>query len=176
MQTQERLTQINVLFKNQINMGIGKGKSDKIDINSLIGSVNNENKATQEASSLAEEVAELEQATKALNTAIDRANSIITAFNKSVNELQSRKIGAQVHPQTLKSLNDICTNFIVEVGRQLMAYRDKQLELQKEHEERIARMLEKNKGVWLSNRWVKILFICFFVYSVIVILYVRIMT
>ena len=133
-------------------MGIGKGKSDKIDIDGLI--VNNENKATQEASSLSEKVAELEQATKALNTAIDRANSIIIGFNKSVNELQSRKIGAQVHPQTLKSLNDICTNFVVEVGKQLMAHRDKQLELQKEHEERIARMLESNEGIWLSNRWV----------------------
>lgn len=157
-------------------MGIGKGKSDKIDIDGLMGSVNNENKATQEASSLSEKVAELEQATKALNTAIDRADSIITGFNNSVRELQSKKIGAQVHPQTLQSLNNICTNFVVEVGRQLMAHRDKQLELQKEHEERIARMLEKNKGVWLSNRWVKILFICFLVYSVIIILYVRIMT
>lgn len=134
-------------------MGIGKGKSDKIDIDGLIGSVNNENKATQEASSLSEKVAELEQATKALNTAIDRADSIIIGFNNSVKELQSKKIGAQVHPQTLKSLNDICTNFVVEVGRQLMAHRDKQLEQQKEHEKRIARMLESNDGIWLSNRW-----------------------
>lgn len=45
-------------------MGIGKGKSDKIDIDNLIGSVNNESKATQEASCLAEKVVELEQATK----------------------------------------------------------------------------------------------------------------
>ena len=138
-------------------MGIGKGKSDKIDIDGLIDSVNNENKATQEASSLSEKVAELEQATKALNTAIDRADSIITGFNNSVKELQSKKIGAQVHPQTLKSLNDISTNFVVEVGRQLMAHRDKQLKLQKEHEKQIVRMLEKNEGVWISNRWLKIL-------------------
>ena len=138
-------------------MGIGKGKSDKIDIDGLMGSVNNENKATQEASSLSEKVAELEQATKALNTAIDRADSIITGFNNSVKELQSKKIGAQVHPQTLKSLNDISTNFVVEVGRQLMAHRDKQLKLQKEHEKQIVRMLEKNEGVWISNRWLKIL-------------------
>ena len=136
-----------------MDMGIGKGKSDKIDIDGLIGSVNNENKATQEASSLSEKVAELEQATKALNTAIDRADSIIIGFNNSVKELQSKKIGAQVHPQTLKSLNDICTNFVVEVGRQLMVHRDKQLEQQKEHEKRIARMLESNEGIWLSNHW-----------------------
>ena len=61
-------------------MGIGKGKSDKIDIDGLICSVNNENKATQETSSLAEKVAELEQTTKALNTVIDRADCIITCL------------------------------------------------------------------------------------------------
>ena len=52
---------------------------------------------------------------------------------------------------TGKALNEICTNFVVEVGKQLMAHRDRQLELQKEHEERIARML-----------WMKILIVCIF--------------
>lgn len=136
-----------------MTMGIGKGKSDKIDIDGLMGSVNNENKVTQEVNGLTETIADLERATEAFNAAIDRADSIITGFNNSVNELQSRKIGAQVHPQTLKSLNEICTNFVVEVGRQLMAHRYKQLKLQKEHEKRIARMLESNEGIWLSNRW-----------------------
>lgn len=52
---------------------------------------------------------------------------------------------------TLKALNEICTNFVVEVGKQLMAHRDRQLELQKEHEERIARMLERNKGFFFLS-------------------------
>ena len=90
--------------------------------------------------------------------------------------MQTKKIGAQVHPQTLKSLNNICTNFVVEVGRQLMAYRDKQLELQKDHEKRIDCMLEKSKGIWLSDKWVKILFVCFLLYNALVILYVHIKT
>ena len=38
-----------------------------------------------------------------------------------------------------------------EVGKQLMAHRDRQLELQKEHEERIARMLERNKGFFFLS-------------------------
>ena len=59
----------------------------------------------------------------------------------------------------MKALNEICTNFVVEVGKQLMAHRDRQLELQKEHEERIARMLERNKGVWMSDGWMKILIV-----------------
>ena len=148
-------------------MGIGKGKSDKIDIDGLIESSGNESKISQLERSLTENIAELKQTTAALNAAIDRVESIVSKFNSSVQEMQTKKIGAQVHPQTLKSLNNICTNFVVEVGRQLMAHRDKQLELQKEHEKRIACMLEKNEGVWLSNRWFKILTIvmtfCYFV-------------
>ena len=156
-----------------MNMGIGKGKSDKIDIDGLIESSDNEGKILQVERNLTEKIAELKQTTAALNASIDRMESIVSNFNASIQEMQAKKIGAQVHPQTLKSLNNICTNFVVEVGRQLMAHRDKQLELQKEHEKRIARMLEKSKGIWLSDRWMKILFIFFLLYTTIVILYVK---
>ena len=154
-------------------MGIGKGKSDKINIDGLIGGTDHENEALQVERSLTENIAELKQTTAALNAAIDRMESIVSKFNSSVQEIQAKKIGAQVHPQTLKSLNNICTNFVVEVGRQLMAHRDKQLELQKEHEKRIACMLEKSKGIWLSDRWVKVLFVFFLLYATIVIIYVK---
>ena len=157
-------------------MGIGKGKSDKIDIDGLIGFTDNENEALQVERSLTEKIAELKQTTAAFNAAIDHLESIVSNFNSSVQDMQTKKIGAQVHPQTLKSLNNICTNFVVEVGRQLMAHRDKQLELQKEHENRIARMLEKSRGIWLSNKWVKILFVCFLLYNALAILYVHIKT
>ena len=154
-------------------MGIGKGKSDKINIDSLIESSDNEGKILQVEHGLTENIAELKQTTAALNVAIDRMESIVSKFNSSVQEMQTKKIGAQVHPQTLKSLNSICTNFVVEVGRQLMAYRDKQLELQKEHEKRIARMLEKSRGVWLSDSWVKVLFVFFLLCTTIVIIYAK---
>ena len=157
-------------------MGIGKGKSDKINIDSLIGGTGNEDEALRVERSLTEKMEELKQTTAALNAAIDRIESIVSNFNSSVQEMQTKEIGAQVHPQTLKSLNNICTNFVVEVGRQLMAHRDKQLELQKEHEKRIVRMLEKSRGIWLSDKWVKILFVCFILYNALVILYVHIKT
>lgn len=124
-------------------MGIGKGKSNKIDIGGLIESYDNEGKILQVERRLTENIAELKQTTAALNAAIDRMGCIVSNFNSSVQEMQAKKISAQVHPQTLKSLNNICMNFVVEVGRQLMVHRDKQLELQKEHEKRIACMLEK---------------------------------
>ena len=155
-----------------MNMGIGKGKSDKINIDGLIEGTDNEGKILQVERSLTENIAELKQTTAVLNAAIDRMEGIVSKFNSSVQEMQAKKIGAQVHPQTLKSLNNICTNFVVEVGRQLMVHRDKQLELQKEHEKRIARMLEKSKGIWLSDRWVKVLFVFFLLYTTIVIIYV----
>lgn len=157
-------------------MGIGKGKSDKINIDSLIESSDNEGKILQVERSLTDKIAELEQATTTLNAAIEHLESIVSNFNSSVQDMQTKKIGAQVHPQTLKSLNNICTNFVVEVGRQLMVHRDKQLELQKEHEKRIACMLEKSRGIWLSDKWVKILFVCFLLYNALVILYVHITT
>lgn len=154
-------------------MGIGKGKSDKIDIDGLIESSDNEGKILQIERNLIENIAELKQTTAVLNAAIDRMESIVSKFNSSAQEMQTKKIDAQVHPQTLKSLNNICTNFVVEVGRQLMAHRDKQLEQQKEHEKRIACMLEKSKGIWLSDRWMKILFIFFLLYTTVVIFYVK---
>ncbi|WP_410082855.1 hypothetical protein [Barnesiella intestinihominis] len=53
-------------------MGISKGKSDSIDIDGLMGRIDNENKVVQEESRLAENIAELKQATAEFNTAIDR--------------------------------------------------------------------------------------------------------
>lgn len=146
-------------------MGIGKGKSENIDIDSLIENIDNENKTAQEERNISEKIVELKRATAELNAAIDRMDNIVAGFNSSVKDFQLKKIGAQVHPQTLKALNEICTNFVVEVGRQLMVHRDKQLELQKEHEKRIVQMLEKSKGVWLSDKWTKLLLYVFLVYS-----------
>ena len=159
-----------------MDMGIGKGKSDSIDIDGLMGRIDNENKVAQEESRLTEKIAELKQATAEFNTAIDRMDNIVSSFNNTLEEIRTNGFGARVHPQTMKSLSEICTNFVVDVGRQLMAHRDKQLEQQKEHEKRIARMFESGKGIWLSDRWVKILFVFFLLYNAIVIFYVQIKT
>lgn len=153
-------------------MGIGKGKSDSIDLDGLMGHIDNENKVTQEESTLSEKIAELQKITTVLNATIDRAENLATGINNSVKELQEKKIGAQVHPQTLKSLNEICTNFVVEVGRQLMEHRDKQLELQKEHEKRLTQMLERDQGIWLSDKWMKVLFTAIILYVAVSFVYI----
>ena len=110
-------------------------------------------------------IAELRDLLKEISAVKDSMADIITGFTHAVADFQKKDIGARVHPDTLKALNEICTNFVVEVGKQQMAHRDRQLELQKEHEERIARMLERNKGVWVSDGWMKILIVCILLYT-----------
>ena len=67
-------------------MGIGKGKSDKINIDGLIESTNNESKILQVERSFTENIAELKQTTAVLNAAIDRMESIVSKFNSSDEE------------------------------------------------------------------------------------------
>ena len=43
----------------------------------------------------------------------------------------------------------------------------------KSYEEDITRMLTGRQGIWLSNRWTKILFVFLAVYSLIILLYVK---
>ena len=90
----------------------------------------------------------------------------------SLTDTQTKNIGVRIHPDTMKALNEVCNDFVVEVGKQLMAHRDKQLEQQKVYEARLTRMLEQNKGVWLSDRWMKVLLVCFLLYFLISFIYV----
>lgn len=72
-------------------MGIGKGKSDKIDIDGLIESSDNEGKILQVERSLTENIAELKQTTAALNAAIDRMESIIQNSTHLFKKCRQRK-------------------------------------------------------------------------------------
>ena len=81
-----------------MNMGIGKGKSDKIDIDGLIEGVGNENKVAQEESKLEQKIKELkdvrleleaatrkmEEVTFALKTATDSADNIISGICRAI--------------------------------------------------------------------------------------------
>ena len=132
---------------------------------------------------------ELEQNKEELDGLIQEVNCQITELRNLLGEInalkeelhgihgslvdvQTKNVGVRIHPDTMKALNEVCNDFVVEVGKQLMAHRDKQLELQKEHEARITRMLEQNKGMWLSDKWMKIMLISLFIYNITLFLYV----
>ena len=176
-------------------MTIRKGKSDSPDIDDLMQDIDQENQLSLEESRLEEKIAALREATAALNAAADRADIIIKGLNKAIDHLQTTELGATIRPDTLKALNEVCDNFVIDVGRQLMSHRNKQLEQQKAHEQRIARMMQSHEaqitnmlksyeeeitrvltghqGIWISDRWMKFLFIFFAVYSLLVLLYVK---
>lgn len=166
-------------------MGIGKGRS-KIDLDGLKASMDSENEAVEQEDALAakieefkrakedleEAVKKMEEATTALNAAKDKAGEVVTGISTAITNAYGKPIGVKVHPETLKALNEVCTNFVVEVGTKLMEHRDKELELQVEYHEKMARMLEKGQGVWLSDRWMKFLVGFFILYTAVLFIYV----
>ena len=154
-------------------MTIRKGKSDSPDIDDLMQDINQENQLSREENRLEEKIAALRDATAVLNAAADRADTIIKGLNTAIDHLQTTELGATIRPDTLKALNEVCGDFVIDVGSQLMAHRDKQLEQQKAHEQRIARMLTDSRGLWISYTWLKVLSIIFTIYALIVILFVK---
>ena len=104
-------------------------------------------------------------------------------------------IGARVSPDSLKAISYTCNKFALDVSNQLTTHRNKQLEQQKAHEQRITRMMPSHEaqitctlksyeeditrllaglqGIWLSNHGTKILFAFLAVYTILVILFVK---
>ena len=154
-------------------MAIRKGRSDSPDIDDLMQDINQENQLSQEESRIEEKIAALKEATAALNAAADRADIIIKGLNKAIDDIPTMSIGARVSPDSLKAISDTCNKFTLDVANRLIAYRNKQLEQQKAHEQRIADMLRKSRGLWISHTWLKFLTIIFIIYSLLVILYVK---
>ena len=60
-----------------MNMGIGKGKSDKIDIDGLIEGVGNENKVAQEESKLEQKIKELKDVRLELEAATRKMEELL---------------------------------------------------------------------------------------------------
>ena len=154
-------------------MTIRKGKSDSPDIDDLMQDINQENQLSQEENRLEEKIAALKEATTALHAAADRADIIIKGINKAIEDIPTMSIGARVNPGSLKAISETCNKLALDVESQLTAHRNKQIEQQKAHEQRIADMLRKSCGLWISPTWLKALTIIFILYFLLVILYVK---
>ena len=95
----------------------------------------------------------------------------------------------------MKAISYTCNKFALDVSNQLTTHRNKQFEQQKVHEQRITRLTQSyeahitctlksheeditrvltgRQGIWLSNHGTKILFAFLAVYTILVILFVR---
>lgn len=176
-------------------MTIRKSKSDSPNIDDLIKDIDRGNQLSQEENRFEEKIAALREATAALNVAADRVDIIIKGLNKAIEDIPTMSIGAQIAPDTLKALSAICDKFALDVANNLTAHRDKQLEQQKTHEERLTqiihlheqritqslqshetcttRKLRDCQGVWLSDPWMKFLYLFFLAFMLVFILYVK---
>ena len=138
-------------------MGIGKGKSDKINIDDLIGSIDNESKVTREESKLEQKIKELkdlcltletvtrkmEEATIALQTATNSADNIVSGICRAIVKAeQNTVIHAKISTDELAKVHQ-CT------ARNIKA----EEELLERHRNKMAKRLQSNEGIWLSNRW-----------------------
>ena len=157
LQTQERFTQIIVLLKIKMNMGIGKGKSDKINLDGLIGVSNKESKIAQEDSEIERKIEELkdvrltleaairkmEEVAVALKTATDSADNIISGICRAIVKAeQNVVIRAKIGTDELTKVHQ-CTAKHIKAEEELL----------EKHSDKMTKHLQNNEGVWLSTPW-----------------------
>lgn len=174
-------------------MGIGKGKSDRIDIDGLMGNTGNEDQAAQEENGLSQKIEELKKArialsaaaekleeatremskaTLALDTAGQNADNIVTGISRAIVDAQQNTVfTARLHKEDLDIFRELYVQLVKDELDTLQAHRDKQDECMKQHEKRIGRILRHHEGIWLSDRWMKILAVSLSLYNVIMFLY-----
>ena len=138
-------------------MGIGKGKSDKIDIDGLIEGVGNENKVAQEESKLEQKIKELkdvrleleaatrkmEEVTFALKTATDSADNIISGICRAIVKAE----------QNIVFRAKISTDELAKVHQCTVRHIKAEEDLLERHSDKMAKHLQNNEGVWLSTSW-----------------------
>ena len=138
-------------------MGIGKGKSDKIDIDGLIGGIDNENKIVKEESKFEQKIKELkdarweleaatrkmEAATLALKTATDSADSIISGICRAIVKAE----------QNIVIRAKISTDELAKVHQFTVKHIKAEEELLEKHSDKMTKHLQNNEGVWLSTPW-----------------------
>ena len=130
-------------------MGIGKGKSDKIDIDGLIEGVGNENKVAQEESKLEQKIKELKdvrlelEVTFALKTATDSADNIISGICRAIVKAE----------QNIVFRAKISTDELAKVHQCTVRHIKAEEDLLERHSDKMAKHLQNNEGVWLSTSW-----------------------
>ena len=138
-------------------MGIGKGKSDKINLDGLIGVSNKESKIAQEDSEIERKIEELkdvrltleaairkmEEVAVALKTATDSADNIISGICRAIVKAeQNVVIRAKIGTDELTKVHQ-CTAKHIKAEEELL----------EKHSDKMTKHLQNNEGVWLSTPW-----------------------
>ena len=107
-------------------------------------------------------------ATMVLKTAIDSSDNIINGIcNAIVKAERNTQFKATIESECLVQLQQLIDKTIETWKAVLENHRSEQMKMLTEHESNICKILRRNKGIWFSDFWMKVLGIFLFVYTVV---------
>ena len=106
--------------------------------------------------------------TVALKAAIDSSDNIINGIcNAIVKAERNTQFKATIKSEHLAQLQQLLDKAIETWKAVLENHRSEQMKMLTEHESNMCKILRRNKGIWFSDFWMKVLGIFLFVYTVV---------
>lgn len=179
-------------------MGIGKSKHTQMDIDGLMDEIGADHQVQQESAvtkerleelraaqaTLQEAAESLKQATTALNEAMvafnaakDSADNIVSGICRAIVDAQENtKFKVKIEREDLEQMMNLSQAALKTDEILMEQHRTVQLQNMEEHERKVANILSQNKGVWISDFWMKVLVIAMLIYTLLTFLYVEVKT
>ena len=123
-------------------------KNDKVDISTLLQSVDN----TETLNTETDKIAKLIEVTTQLNRCL-------LSVVEQLKNITSQPIELSVKQADLDQFRLVKNGYIQEETELLKKHVAEQLAMIKAHEQRICEVCKQGEGVWLSNFWMKVLLI-----------------
>ena len=127
-------------------------KNDKVDISALMQSVDNSEIQNTET----DKIAKLIDATTQLN-------KCLLSVVEQLKDITSQPIELSVKQSDIDQFRLVKNGYIQEETELLKKHVAEQLAMIKAHEQRICEVCKRGEGIWLSNFWMKVLLIIWFV-------------
>ena len=126
-------------------------KNDRVDISTLIQSVDN----TETLNTETDKIAKLIEATTQLN-------KCLLSVVEQLKDITSQPIELSVKQSDIDQFRLVKNGYIQEETELLKKHVAEQLAMIKAHEQRICEVCKRGEGIWLSNFWMKVLLIIWF--------------
>ncbi len=127
-------------------------KNDNINISALIQSVDNTETQNTETDKIAKLIETTTQLNKCLLSVVEQLKNIT-----------SQPVELSVKQADIDQFRLVKNGYIKEETELLKKHVAEQLAMIKAHEQRICEVYKQGEGVWLSNFWLKVLLIIWFV-------------
>ena len=126
-------------------------KNDKVDISTLIQSVDN----TETLNTETDKIAKLIEATTQLN-------KCLLSVVEQLKNITSQPVELTIKQADIDQFRLVKNGYIQEETELLKKHVAEQLAMIRAHEQRICEVCKRGEGVWLSDFWMKVLLIIWF--------------